>query len=166
MLLVVSGSSTQRLNTGIVVMGGNNATTDRVTKSAGQVIGTVSHYNQIGASQGSGIYLASSINGGTLAQDDRDDAIIYLSQKRDLAGVASNRLAQAVAGPSKMPASTLSGSVVIYPSGWSMVTGQPIVAPVVGGESWGTSDIDASGRGYWHEGQGNVRMVSGLYPAR
>lgn len=166
MLLYASGSGSQRLNTGIVVMGGNTSTTDRLTKTVGQVIGTVAHYAQIGATQGSGMYLPSGLVGGTLAQDDRDDAIIYMSQKRDIAGVASNKLAQAVAGVNRMPAAVLSGSVVLYPSGWSYVTGEPIATPVVTGETYGTSDIDASGRGYWHEVQGNVRSVSGLYPTR
>ena len=166
MLLYASGSGSQRLNTGIVVHGGNTSTTDRVTKTVGQVIGTVAHYALIGASQGSGMYLPSGIVGGTLAQDDRDDAIIYMSQKRDIAGVASNKLMFPVAGPNKMPATTLSGSVVIYPDGWNWSTGAPITAPVVGGETWGASDVDASGRGYWHELQGNLRPVSGLYPAR
>ena len=167
MLLYASGSGSQKLNTGIIVKGGNVPSGDRtITNTPATMVGTVSHYAYIGTGQGSGLYLGSGIVGGTLAADDRDDAIIYFSQKRDLAGVASTKLAQSIAGPTRMPFVTLSGSVVIHNSGFNYASGQPVVTPVVGGESYGTYDIDASGRGFVHFFQGGKNPTSGLYPSR
>lgn len=168
MLLYAQGSGSQRLNSGFVVLGGNIPSGDRTTvNTPGAVIGTQTRYAYIGTGQGSGLYLGSGIVGGTLAQDDRDDAIIYLSQKRDIAGVASTKLAQSVAGPNRMPATTLSGSPITYPSGFSYISGAPAGGVVVvGSEVYGTSDIDASGRGFYTMGQGGKNPTSGLYPSR
>lgn len=162
----ISGVAAKK-NVGTVVYGGNVPAGDRVTTFPGTgLLGTQNPSQYISAAAGSGLYLGSGTVGGTLAQNDRDDAIIYYSQKADLAGVASTAVGKPVAGPFDMPHATLSGSYVSYAAGWNWATGQPISAPTVGGETYGTFDEGASGVGEYVVGYGNLNPTSGDYPTR
>lgn len=167
----ISGVSAKK-NAGTVVLGGNVPSSDRVTSfpsfivqsAQSGLLGNQAVANYINVNAGSGLYLGSGINGGTLAQDNRDDAIIYYSQKADLAGVASTKLAQSVAGPFDAPHSTVSGSYTLYGSGYS-ISGTPISAPSVGGESYGSADDAATTAGQYVYSLGAL-PISGNMPTR
>lgn len=164
----ISGVAAKK-NVGTVVGGGNVPSNDRVTtfSTPSTLIGTQPGYLYISSSASSGLYSQSGIVGGTLAQNDRDDAIIYYNQKADLGGVASTNVGKPIAGHNvRAPNFSLSGSYVSYPSGWNWATGQPIVAPVVGGETYGSADDAAIGVGEHVTGQGGLNPVSGDYTAR
>ncbi len=161
----ISGVAAKK-NVGTVVYGGNVPSGDRVTNYPGSGLIFTATGAMITAAAGSGLYLGSGIVGGTLAQDNREDAIIYYSQKTDLAGVSSANMNKPVAGPFDMPHSVVSGSYVSYPSGWNFSTGQPIAAAVVGGETYGSADDGATGVGEWVIGMGGVNPTSGDNPSR
>lgn len=163
--------ASEKKNAGTVVVGGNIPSNDRVTQAPSMgpingfsgILGNFTFGNYISAGVGGSLYLGSGVNGGTLAQNDRDDAVIYYSQKRDLAGVANSALAQSVTGPSKEPHSTVSGSYTLYGSGYSL-SGTPISAPSVGGESYGTADNAATTAGHGVYFTGGPNPTSGNYP--
>jgi hypothetical protein len=160
----ISGVAAKK-NSGIINYAGN--VSGLVVDLSTNLIGTQSKLVYINTGAASGLYTSSGINGGTLAQNDRDDAIIYGSQKTDLAGVANAaKLQSPIFGPTDMPHSVVSGSLVMYPSGWSYTTGQPIAAPVVTGETYGSADDAAAGVGEFITMQGNVNPVTGDYPTR
>lgn len=166
----ISGVAAKK-NVGTVVMGGAVPASDRVTTFPSFIVtqqsgllGNQSISNYINNVANSGLYLASGSIGGTLARDDRDDAIIYYSQKRDLAGVANTALAQSIAGPIDEPHSTVSGSYTLYGSGYSL-SGTPLSAPSVGGESYGSTDNAAVSAGHYVIQVGGISPTSGNLPS-
>lgn len=160
----ISGVAAKK-NTGVINYAGN--VSGLAVDLSTNLIGAQSKFVYISTGAASGLYTSSGIVGGTLAQNDRDDAIIYGSQKTDLAGVANAaKLQSPIFGPTDMPHSVVSGSLVIYPSGWSYTTGQPIATPVVSGETYGVTDDAAAGVGEFVTIQGNVNPLAGDYPTR
>lgn len=161
----ISGVAAKK-NTGVINYAGN--VSGLAVDLSTNLIGNISrNYLYINTGAASGLYTSSGINGGTLAQNDRDDAIIYGSQKTDLAGVANAaKLQSPIFGPTDMPHSVVSGSLVIYPSGWSYTTGQPVATPVVTGETYGVTDDAAAGVGEFVTIQGNLIPATGDYPTR
>lgn len=176
MLLTTTPSytnATAKKNAGTVVLGGNVPSNDRVTQypsfivtAQSGLLGNGMVINTISAAAGSGLYLGSGINGGTLASDDRNDAIMYYNQKTDLAGVAVAGVGQPVAGPVLEPSQIVSGSFVSYPSGWNL-SGQLLAPAAVGGESYNinaSTDRAATGTGRWTYTLGGL-PTSGANPA-
>lgn len=166
----ISGVSAKK-NAGVVVYGGNIPASDKVIVTSYEAVSSFPKLNYITSGSSSGLYTQSGINGGTLAQNDRDDAIIYNTQKADLGGVSKPLLMQSPVADtfSRAPNLTVSGSVVLTPSGWSYTTGQPIAAQVVTGETYSSSALDAdaaTGAGLWVQNQGGLIPVTGVNPAR
>lgn len=177
MLLTTTASYTNasaKKNAGTVVLGGNVPSNDRVTQypsfivtAQSGLLGNGMVINTISVDAGSGLYLGSGINGGTLASNDRNDAIMYYNQKTDLAGVAVAGVGQPVAGPVDMPAQIISGSYVQYPSGWSQ-SGQLLAPAVVGGESYNinaSTDRASTTTGRYAYSLGGL-PISGANPSR
>jgi len=140
----ISGVSPKK-NAGTVVMGGNVPAGNPATSFPGFVptntqsglLGSQTPYNYItvAAANATTLYLPSGIISGTLVANDRDDCIMYYSQKRDLAGVTVAAVGIPLAGPIEQPALTTSGSLVSYPSGWSQ-SGQLLAPAVVLGANY------------------------------